>query len=346
MRTLKIVNSKPQPVKLDQQFALRIYGVTVLRVVTNSLTYPYDELLRAIAQRRCEMGPNHWNAETLSLAQRWIKAGLLHKTIRKGLLHLIGENAFWSEVAPDEWEAYDLLDPSAFVHDFSSLVRIADLSAIFVPEELRTSLSDLEYRLDEDFEVNQVELKSTARQVRLWALNNLGSVADFYVDDFANRALHNRQLCQEISLWCVASLGLLFDSDQAATTYKYSPNKGRQLFERERWPSWVRKLLNARERGLCASCAVAFQELTISSHIDHILPLAAGGSNDISNLQLLCSKCNIAKKASHQTVNPSFQNYIQVGEKIVPCTFVSLAPDYGGWYHPENIPPLTTREES
>jgi 5-methylcytosine-specific restriction endonuclease McrA len=30
-------------------------------------------------------------------------------------------------------------------------------------------------------------------------------------------------------------------------------------------------------------------------HIDHVIPLAEGGTNALSNLQLLCAKCNLAK---------------------------------------------------
>lgn len=30
-------------------------------------------------------------------------------------------------------------------------------------------------------------------------------------------------------------------------------------------------------------------------HVDHILPLSRGGTNDLDNLQMLCSRCNLSK---------------------------------------------------
>lgn len=40
----------------------------------------------------------------------------------------------------------------------------------------------------------------------------------------------------------------------------------------------------------CAVCGVPY-----SIHVDHIKPLARGGSNGIDNLQPLCSTCNMRK---------------------------------------------------
>lgn len=60
-------------------------------------------------------------------------------------------------------------------------------------------------------------------------------------------------------------------------------------------PSQVRKYVYERDNFQCQSCGKNISETTLN--IDHIIPLAKGGSNDISNLQTLCSSCNQQKKA-------------------------------------------------
>lgn len=53
-----------------------------------------------------------------------------------------------------------------------------------------------------------------------------------------------------------------------------------------------------KQRGLCAYCG---EKLLRSGprkyHVDHIVPLALGGSNWPSNLQCLCKTCNLSKGA-------------------------------------------------
>lgn len=54
------------------------------------------------------------------------------------------------------------------------------------------------------------------------------------------------------------------------------------------------KSLFAAQGGKCAYCFVKFGK---KYHVDHIVPLARGGSNWPENLQLCCGPCNISKGA-------------------------------------------------
>jgi 5-methylcytosine-specific restriction endonuclease McrA len=50
------------------------------------------------------------------------------------------------------------------------------------------------------------------------------------------------------------------------------------------------------QRGMCACCRLPLDN---DYHIDHIIPLALGGTNTDDNVQLLRAKCNMQKGAKH-----------------------------------------------
>jgi len=63
-------------------------------------------------------------------------------------------------------------------------------------------------------------------------------------------------------------------------------------------PEWVRRAVFFRDRGMCAACNSDISGLVTlhtEKHFDHIIPLAVGGINDVTNIQLLCSSCNLTK---------------------------------------------------
>jgi 5-methylcytosine-specific restriction enzyme A len=60
-------------------------------------------------------------------------------------------------------------------------------------------------------------------------------------------------------------------------------------------PVVVRGYVLERDCYQCRSCGQAQAPL----EIDHIIPLAKGGRNDISNLQTLCQLCNRQKGDRH-----------------------------------------------
>jgi 5-methylcytosine-specific restriction endonuclease McrA len=54
--------------------------------------------------------------------------------------------------------------------------------------------------------------------------------------------------------------------------------------------------LLSKQKNLCAACRA---KLGDAYEVDHIIPLAGGGSNDRLNLQILCGPCNRSKGARH-----------------------------------------------
>jgi HNH endonuclease len=125
---------------------------------------------------------------------------------------------------------------------------------------------------------------------------------ELYACEVADRILHDRQFCNFIAQ-TVMEIGFDGETVEGLTT---------QWVEREKWPARVKSILLARDRGKCAACgADIVQELRGEGHIDHMFPIARGGCNDLVNLQLLCSKCNLAKSGQAADVTNSVPEYIR-----------------------------------
>lgn len=75
-------------------------------------------------------------------------------------------------------------------------------------------------------------------------------------------------------------------------------------------PSWVRRAIYFRDRGMCVMCAADLSGvLAVGSeeNYDHIVSLAAGGLNDVTNIQLLCRACNSKKRAGEATTSSRYE---------------------------------------
>ncbi len=75
-------------------------------------------------------------------------------------------------------------------------------------------------------------------------------------------------------------------------------------------PSWVQRAVYFRDRGMCVNCAGDLSGvLAIGSeeNYDHIVSLAGGGLNDVSNIQLLCRGCNSKKRAGEPTTSNRYE---------------------------------------
>ena len=83
------------------------------------------------------------------------------------------------------------------------------------------------------------------------------------------------------------------------------------ILKRVNIPQWVKRAVLYRDKGRCVYCG---KDLTGTIargeevHYDHIVPLARGGINDPTNLQLMCRECNL-KKARSISTSDMYQLY-------------------------------------
>ncbi len=82
--------------------------------------------------------------------------------------------------------------------------------------------------------------------------------------------------------------------------------KEKRIGQRIVIPAVVREYILERDGFRCRSCGKAPPEVELQ--IDHIIPIAQGGSNDISNLQTLCKTCNRRKR---DRLDPRFRRHFE-----------------------------------
>ena len=65
-------------------------------------------------------------------------------------------------------------------------------------------------------------------------------------------------------------------------------------------PIALRRLILERAAGRCEYCGLAQEGQEATFHIDHVIPVAAGGQTALENLALACVSCSL-RKAARQT---------------------------------------------
>jgi hypothetical protein len=98
-----------------------------------------------------------------------------------------------------------------------------------------------------------------------------------------------------------------------------------RLLESQPVPDTIRYDVLRRAGGKCELCGCSAKERPL--HVDHILPRSKGGKNDMTNLQALCERCNLAKGIRRQNCssNPSFPkaSFLKTVSVIATFAFAS-----------------------
>jgi hypothetical protein len=73
-----------------------------------------------------------------------------------------------------------------------------------------------------------------------------------------------------------------------------APKKQRSKSKRKAISKSIRHEVFKRDNYCCVECNASKEDGTVL-HIDHIIPVSQGGSDELDNLQTLCQDCNLAK---------------------------------------------------
>ena len=69
-------------------------------------------------------------------------------------------------------------------------------------------------------------------------------------------------------------------------------------------PAGLRRLVLRRANGRCEYCRLAQERQEATFHIDHVIPVAAGGMTVAGNLALACVSCSLRKGARRNAMDP------------------------------------------
>ena len=104
-------------------------------------------------------------------------------------------------------------------------------------------------------------------------------------------------LIEAVGLWLakVVTLVSLWTADALIWVMLVTRSKERRIRPTNRvtWPKGLKRSLMRRQDNTCAYCG--YRRIAASMDIDHIIPVVRGGTNDESNLQVICSPCNQRK---------------------------------------------------
>lgn len=77
-------------------------------------------------------------------------------------------------------------------------------------------------------------------------------------------------------------------------------------------PAQLRRSVIRRAANRCEYCKLAQAGQAATFHIDHVIPIAAGGKTVIENLALACVSCSLSKSARLTVIDPESDEEVSI----------------------------------
>ena len=169
-------------------------------------------------------------------------------------------------------EALPVLKPSTFLVLTMLLARARNDPRL----EVRASLADLS-----EYDGRSV----LARNSVVTALRELRSLGMVAVDDTpdGSTTIHTYRLC-DVTEWARETIS------QLLSKHEHFKDERSVIRNDANWPELRQQVLE-RDNYTCQYCGQQGGKI----HCDHVIPVARGGTNDLSNLVTACERCNLSK---------------------------------------------------
>ena len=143
-----------------------------------------------------------------------------------------------------------------------------------------------------------------------WLCGHLVDLVDHLANEVFYVLFGNRKFLASFNHMMAGAFQHQFEDEPVASAVEHLKRPG--VLKRVNIPAWARRAVFFRDRGMCATCQSDLSGLVSSqpdSQFDHIIPLARGGLNDVTNLQLLCESCNNKKSANLEPVSSIYESW-------------------------------------
>ena len=75
-------------------------------------------------------------------------------------------------------------------------------------------------------------------------------------------------------------------------------------------PAEVRRVVSQRAAGRCEYCGLSQVGQEATFHLDHVVPVAAGGQTIVENMALACVSCSLRKAARQTVIDPQSEEEV------------------------------------
>lgn len=232
------------------------------------------------------------------------KDTLLHAFIRE-FYELYVSNEFYN-IEDDIFDSIEYGQLYNLLDKFSSIVEHSGLELYDWDKRLALVVDKAEIQFENDNPV----IKSLEDEVKI------------ILDNLRNTILELRDdVSENVFFLLFSNKKFLFDFNLMIAEYIKPENLTKDIFDQYSHinrctyiPKWLENGIIYRDRATCQNCGAdlsnSFRIMEKNYlHFDHIIPLEKRGTNDSTNFQLLCCKCNLLKHDKLVQPNYEYQMY-------------------------------------